>query len=96
MMYVSVYPVAMSIRRTNVYEEKSLGLYLPELDEENESFLGLSTSVYVLIIATHIRQQLGFDLWYIFLGVFLICIIESSQIGNSNDYVSHLCRITSL
>jgi Trk-type K+ transport system membrane component len=39
MMYVSVYPVAMSIRRTNVYEEKSLGLYLPD-DDENESLLG--------------------------------------------------------
>ena len=34
MMYVSVYPIALSVRATNVYEEKSLGLF--EDDEENE------------------------------------------------------------
>lgn len=27
MMYVSVYPIAMSVRSTNVYEEKSLGIF---------------------------------------------------------------------
>lgn len=37
MMYISVYPVAMSIRKTNVYEENSLGLYA---DDHEESFLG--------------------------------------------------------
>ena len=48
MMYVSAFPVTMTIRNTNVYEERSLGLYaedLPqsqapdpnELDEKKES-----------------------------------------------------------
>ena len=90
MMYISVYPVAMSIRRTNVYEEKSLGLYLPANDEEHASFLGTfsaSEGMANRFSATHIREQLGFDLWYVFLGVFLICIIESGQIANTNDYV---------
>lgn len=41
MMYISVYPIAISIRRTNVYEEKSLGIYADE--DENVSFLGNST-----------------------------------------------------
>jgi hypothetical protein len=27
MMYVSVYPIAMSVRSTNVYEERSLGIF---------------------------------------------------------------------
>lgn len=27
MMYISVYPIAMSVRNTNVYEEQSLGLF---------------------------------------------------------------------
>ena len=39
MMYISVFPLAMSIRRTNVYEEQSLGIYADD-DEENASFLG--------------------------------------------------------
>jgi len=38
MMYISVYPLAISIRRTNVYEEKSLGIYSEE--NENRSYLG--------------------------------------------------------
>lgn len=33
MMYISVYPIALSVRATNVYEEKSLGLF----DEEEEN-----------------------------------------------------------
>ncbi|CAB4255138.1 some similarities with Saccharomyces cerevisiae YJL129C TRK1 Component of the Trk1p-Trk2p potassium transport system [Maudiozyma barnettii] len=35
MMYVSVLPLAISIRRTNVYEEQSLGLY-GEVESESE------------------------------------------------------------
>ncbi len=35
MMYISVFPIAISVRRTNVYEEKSLGIYSKsELDEQ--------------------------------------------------------------
>ena len=41
MMYISVFPVAISIRRTNVYEEKSLGIYAPEDEAENASFVGI-------------------------------------------------------
>ena len=68
MMYISVFPVAISIRRTNVYEERSLGIYSAEDEEDNgkQSFVG-----------THIRRQLGFDLWYVFLALFIICIIEN-------------------
>ena len=76
MMYVSVFPVAISIRRTNVYEERSLGIYTSEDDPENggeQSFVG-----------THIRRQLGFDLWYVFLALFLICIVENPEIEDSN------------
>lgn len=34
--YISVYPVALSVRSTNVYEERSLGLF--NEDEEEEEF----------------------------------------------------------
>ena len=41
MMYISVFPIAISIRRTNVYEEKSLGIYVTDEDEQNNaSFVG--------------------------------------------------------
>src|SRR5258706_1627348 len=37
MMYISVLPIAISVRRTNVYEEKSLGIWgSPEEEEQDE------------------------------------------------------------
>ena len=41
----------------------------------------------MLIVGTHISRQLSFDMWYIFLGVFIICIVESDQIEDTNNYV---------
>ncbi|PCG89592.1 Potassium transport protein, high-affinity [Penicillium occitanis (nom. inval.)] len=77
MMYISILPIAISIRSSNAYEEKALGIYPHEkgLDES-------SGSSYVM---THIRNQLSFDLWYIFLGTFCICIAEANQIMDNND-----------
>lgn len=77
MMYISVFPIAISVRRTNVYEEKSLGIFGGEEDggEENQSY-----------VSQHLRRQLSFDLWYIFLGLFIICIVEGDRIANTNEY----------
>jgi len=36
MMYISVYPIAMSVRNTNVYEEKSIGLFEQDDAEEGD------------------------------------------------------------
>ena len=75
MMYVSVFPIAISVRRTNVYEEKSLGIYASENEDEKEpSYVG-----------AHLRRQLSFDLWYIFLGLFIVGIAEASRIQDPND-----------
>jgi Trk-type K+ transport system membrane component len=80
MMYISIFPIAISIRASNMYEERSLGVYEQERtpDESN----GKS---YVLM---HIRNQLSFDLWYIFLGTFCVCIAESARIADVNEPVS--------
>ncbi|SMN22831.1 similar to Saccharomyces cerevisiae YJL129C TRK1 Component of the Trk1p-Trk2p potassium transport system [Maudiozyma saulgeensis] len=158
MMYVSVLPLAISIRRTNVYEEQSLGFYgevesesegeesVEEEEEEEasdeddeddddiynsdiaqrsdlsmEDTIGgsshsnkssnfsnrssqnnkakkkkkktkrkrrghgsdepegahLSTKSF---IGQHLRKQLSFDLWFVFLGLFIICICENDKI----------------
>jgi Trk-type K+ transport system membrane component len=84
MMYISVFPIAISMRRTNVYEEKSLGIY-GSRDEENEEEVSDEPSY----VAAHLRRQLSFDLWYIFLGLFIICIAEGGRIQNLDDAVSH-------
>ncbi|KAL2863235.1 potassium ion transporter [Aspergillus lucknowensis] len=81
MMYISVFPIAISVRRTNVYEEKSLGVYEPEKDEVNEE-----SQTAPSYIGTHLRKQLSFDLWYVFLGLFIITIVEGDRLENESQY----------
>lgn len=83
MMYISVFPIAISVRNTNVYEEKSLGIYGTMEDRVDD----YSKPTY---FSAHFRRQLTFDLWYVFLGLFVVAIVEGRRIENTNDYVSHL------
>lgn len=78
MMYISVFPIAISMRRTNVYEERSLGIY-GSPDEEDEDTKQPS------YIGAHLRRQLSFDLWYIFLGLFVIAIVDADRLESSAD-----------
>ncbi len=86
MMYISVFPIAISVRRTNVYEEKSLGIYgtaaEAEADEKEPSY-----------VSAHLRRQLGFDLWYVFLGLFIIAIAEGDRLANTNEYAFTLFSV---
>ncbi len=77
-MYISVFPIAISVRRTNVYEEKSLGIWGSSVEEEEDD----KEPSYV---GAHLRRQLSFDLWYIFLGLFVIAIAEGPKLQNPND-----------
>ncbi|KAH7386647.1 potassium transport protein 1 [Phaeosphaeria sp. MPI-PUGE-AT-0046c] len=79
MMYISIYPIAISIRMSSEYEEQPIGLYAAEesLDEHKGG------KTYLI---NHMRNQLSFDLWYIFMGVFCICCSESKRIMSREDY----------
>jgi hypothetical protein len=86
-MYISVFPIAISTRRTNVYEEKSLGVWANSSADDADS---PNTNSYV---GTHLRRQLSFDLWYVFLGFFLIAIVEGPRLQNTNDYTFTLFSV---
>lgn len=81
MMYISIFPIAISIRRTNVYEEQSLGVYsdnpVPDMAGDGEpSYVG-----------SHLRRQLSFDLWFLFLCYFLLAISEGGRLqANDPDF----------
>lgn len=77
MMYISVLPIAISVRRTNVYEEKSLGIYGHHADDADETDASY--------ISTHLKNQVAFDLWFIALGFFIISIAEGSRLENLLD-----------
>lgn len=87
MMYISVLPIAISMRRTNVYEEKSLGIYGSEEEQDEE------TQTAPSYIGAHLRRQLSFDLWYVFLGLFVIAIAEGSRLENTSDYSFQLFTV---
>lgn len=60
----TVYPIAISIRSTNVYEEKSMGIFDEDIEEDERDAEGRfdksqSATSYV---AYHVRRQLSFDL----------------------------------
>jgi len=77
MMYISVLPIAISVRRTNVYEERSLGIYETPSEEREDD----GEPSYV---GAHLRRQLSFDLWYIFLGFFIISIAEGHRLQSGD------------
>jgi hypothetical protein len=81
MMYISVLPIAISVRRTNVYEEKSLGIWASAADEQEDE----GEPSYV---GAHLRRQLSFDLWYIFLGLFVISISEGHRLQSGDPNFS--------
>lgn len=89
MMYISVFPIAISMRRTNVYEEKSLGIYGPA-DEEADDEDDQTAPSY---IGAHLRRQLSFDLWYVFLGLFVIAIAEGDRLEVVSDYSFQLFTV---
>jgi potassium uptake Trk family protein len=65
-MYISIYPMALTLRKTNTYEEKSIGL-----EESDSSAAG---------VASHLQKQLAYDIWFQFFAFFLVCIIERGKI----------------
>jgi len=84
MMYISVYPIAMSVRSTNVYEEKSLGVFDDssslDSDLDEPSAEGDRVAIWGRYLAWHARKQLAFDMWWLGLALFLVCIIEKNEI----------------
>ena len=56
---------------------------MDESEDENEpSYVG-----------AHVRKQLSFDLWYIFLGMFIIAIVEGTRLQNTNQYAFTLFSV---
>ena len=75
-------PIAMSVRSTNVYEEKSLGVFEDDdtsFDEEGFTPTGSRATIWSRYLAMHMRKQLSFDMWWLGLALFLVCIIEVSS-----------------
>lgn len=80
-MYISGFPIIISLRQTNIYEERSLGVQ----DSGDEKQENKGEPSYVSV---HVRKQLAYDIWWLILAVWLIAIIERHQIVAGGDYFS--------
>ncbi|KAI9924934.1 low affinity potassium transporter [Aspergillus wentii] len=75
MMYISAFPTAATVRKTDTYKG---GMGDADMDVNSPKSL-----------IAHIQDQLGFDIWYIFLGIFLIAIAEGRHLhDHTNQDVS--------
>ncbi|KAJ4483537.1 cation transport protein-domain-containing protein [Lentinula aciculospora] len=83
MMYISV----CDVRSTNVYEEQSLGVYRDPMDEQEDpdfQFTGPRMTVWSKYLTMHARKQLSFDMWWLGLALFLVCIIERPNLDDDS------------
>ncbi|KAI4724224.1 TrkH-domain-containing protein [Aureobasidium sp. EXF-10728] len=78
-MYISGFPIIISLRQTNIYEERSLGI-------ENNSDEDAENKDEKSYISEHVRKQLAYDLWWLILAIWLITIIERHDIVAGGDY----------
>jgi len=94
MMYISAFPVAITIRNSNVYEERSLGIYSDDpgydaAEKQTSNAIGWlkrrfgvassSETAKRYFVQQQLRAQLAHDLWWLVLAVFFIMIIEGGQ-----------------
>lgn len=93
MMYISVYPVVITMRNSNVYEERSLGIYADDPTEKDQtsdgSFLkGMKRRLAArgnpkeprgYFVRQQLRAQIAHDIWILVLAVLFITIIETGQ-----------------
>jgi Trk-type K+ transport system membrane component len=95
MMYISVYPVVITMRNSNVYEERSLGIYAEDQtqhnDPEKEGGLFRRFKERITFQTTpagenrayfvhqQVRGQLAHDLSWLVIAVLLIVCIETGS-----------------
>ena len=83
MMYISAFPVVITMRNSNVYEERSLGIYAQDLKEgQRETDCHDPNSIRrtrMYFVRTQIQRQLGHDLWFVIACMILVVWIETDS-----------------
>lgn len=93
MMYINIFPVVMSVRHTNVYEEQTLGINrappASNNSDDNPTETGFKSEQAKNIsdVRTHLMRQLSYDLWFMFISLFIICISEEGQISRGTPSI---------
>jgi Trk-type K+ transport system membrane component len=72
MMYISIYPIAITVRSSNEYQERSLGIFARDTATPQEPSR-------LSFVRQQLRLQLAHDLWWIALSTLVIICIETQN-----------------
>ncbi|CAG8952698.1 hypothetical protein HYFRA_00008941 [Hymenoscyphus fraxineus] len=86
MMFISAFPVAITMRSSNVYEERSLGIYASQLQRsqtpqapENGSLLTRASRTRLYFLRQQLSHQLSHDFWFVVICAIAIIWIETGS-----------------
>ena len=94
-MYISGLPIIISLRSTNTYEERSIGVEdrrghgNGQGDDSEQSYISVCFPTNFLhwyrdkliMSQTHFKSQLASDAWWLFFALFFICIVERTALA---------------
>ncbi|KAG9101222.1 low affinity potassium transporter, partial [Ceratobasidium sp. 370] len=80
-MFVQVYPIAMAVRTSNVYEESGVVIYEPERDDDEPTNLPAGRGAgFTAYVGWHLKHQLAQDLFWLIAALTTLCAFERSRI----------------
>ncbi|KAH7325484.1 cation transport protein-domain-containing protein [Rhizoctonia solani] len=80
-MFVQVYPIAMAVRTSNVYEDSGVVIYEEEEDDEEPTNLsGGGSAGFTAYLGWHVKHQLAQDLFWLLAALTTLCAFERSRI----------------
>ncbi|WFD28578.1 hypothetical protein MNAN1_003591 [Malassezia nana] len=81
MMYIAAFPIMMTVRSTNVYEDRSV--FVAENEDTEDGFESPEGRVvWGRFLSVHMRKQLAYDLWWLILVIWIVCLAEKSKIDS--------------
>ncbi|CAE6462504.1 unnamed protein product [Rhizoctonia solani] len=80
-MFVQVYPIAMAVRTSNVYEDSGVVIYEEEADDEEPTNLpGGRGAGFTAYLGWHLKHQLAQDLFWLLAALTTLCAFERNRI----------------
>lgn len=83
MMFASIYPVTITIRSSDVYEERSLGIYADNLHKS----LDIANTIHkskLYFIREQLQRQLVSNFWFVIGSLILIVLAEAANLYNDS------------
>ncbi|KAG8698057.1 low affinity potassium transporter [Ceratobasidium sp. 423] len=81
LQFVQVYPIAMAVRTSNVYEDSGVVIYEEEPDDEEPTNLPAGRGAgFTAYLGWHVKHQLAQDLFWLLAALTTLCAFERKRI----------------